>query len=85
MIELKSDTPPKTTPRGVPEGSLFYNLFFRVLNGKATRSQAIKCQCLDCMGLDRQGISECGDRKCPLWKFRPFRKKQAKMEVSNVG
>jgi hypothetical protein len=36
---------------------------------------AIKHMCLECCGEDRIVIHECADRCCPLWHFRPFRRK----------
>ncbi len=52
-------------------------LFKKIYAFQHTRNQAIKGLCLDCMGFDTVGIGECGDRLCPLWKFRPFQKKGA--------
>jgi hypothetical protein len=62
------------SPRGVPESSKYYSLFFRVINqqGRISPRQAIKAQCLDCQGLDRQAVADCGTRRCPLWHFRPY-------------
>ena len=48
-------------------------LFQKVYEG---RSEAIKAFCLTCQGFDETGIRERGDRCCPLWHFRPFRRKQ---------
>jgi hypothetical protein len=53
-------------------------LFQRVLVGKCSPRRAIKAQCLDCQGLDREGVRTCGDRCCPLWRFRPFAKSKLK-------
>ena len=50
-------------------------LFEAVYAGKATRNQCIKAQCLDCMGLDQVAVRECGDRLCPLHKYRPFQRR----------
>lgn len=54
-----------------------FGLFERVYSGKHTRNQAIKAQCLECVGFDSVAVRECGDRLCPLWKFRPFQAKEA--------
>src|SRR5437899_4723455 len=78
--------PPKQnfTPRSVRRLEIIkatapslYKLFSRVATGKCSPRMAIRAQCLDCQGLDRQGVATCGDRCCPLWHFRPFRKRTA--------
>jgi hypothetical protein len=48
----------------------------RSWEGVCSPRQAIKLQCLDCCGEDTVAIKECGDRCCPLWKFRPFQPKE---------
>lgn len=45
--------------------------------GKCSPRAAIKLQCLDFCGEDVQSVADCGDRCCPLWKFRPFQKRRA--------
>lgn len=49
-------------------------LILRVWSGSASPRSAIKGFCLDCMGEDRQAVADCGDRCCPLWRYRPFQK-----------
>jgi hypothetical protein len=64
------------SPRGVLKTSVYYSLFFRVINqqGRVSPRMAIKAACLDCVGLQRQDVTECQARLCPLWKFRPYQK-----------
>jgi hypothetical protein len=50
-------------------------LFKRVYEGTATRQQCVKAMCLDCVGFRSAAVRDCGDRLCPLWKFRPFQRK----------
>jgi len=50
-------------------------LFEAVYAQRHTRQQAIKANCLDCQGFDSVAVKDCGDRLCPLWKFRPFQRK----------
>lgn len=47
-------------------------LFQNVYAGTATRNQCIRAFCCDCMGFDSAGIKNCGDRCCPIWRFRPY-------------
>jgi hypothetical protein len=56
-------------------GTRYRNLVRRCWCGMASPRQAIKAQCLDCQGEDRQAVASCGDRCCPLWRFRPFQPK----------
>jgi hypothetical protein len=42
---------------------------------------AITCFCWECMGESRKEVSECEgivgqDKKCPLWRVRPWQKNQ---------
>lgn len=39
---------------------------------KASPRSAIKAYCLDCCGEDLAAIVRCGDRCCPLWRYRPY-------------
>lgn len=48
----------------------------RSWRGVCSPRTAIKLQCLDCCGEDERAITECGDRCCPLWRFRPFQRQQ---------
>lgn len=48
----------------------------RAWKGACSPRHAIKLQCLDCCGEDHAAIIECGDRCCPLWKFRPFQNRK---------
>jgi hypothetical protein len=43
--------------------------------GKASPRSAIAVQCKDCMGEALEEIGKCGDRCCPLWRYRPFQPK----------
>jgi hypothetical protein len=43
--------------------------------GKCSPRQAIKANCLDCVNEECKEIAECGDRCCPLWRFRPYQRK----------
>ena len=80
---LKSSPPEQNfTPRSVKrleairkDAPSLVRLFDRAMAGKCCPRTAIKAQCLDCQGLDREGVRNCGDRACPLWKFRPFQPK----------
>lgn len=47
-------------------------LFEKIYAGKAAMIECIEGQCLDCMGFNREAITTCGDRLCPLWKYRPY-------------
>ena len=51
------------------------DLIKRAWRGVCSPRMAIRLQCLECVGEDVSAITECGDRCCPLWKFRPFQKK----------
>lgn len=78
--------PPKTAEGSVPAGWMTPNqakryvrmgqsvqkVFLRSWEGKASPRQAIKAQCLDCQGESKPAITACGDRCCPLWKYRPY-------------
>ncbi len=50
-------------------------LFRAVYERHATRNQCIKAMCIECCGFDTVAVAECGDRCCPLWRYRPFQKK----------
>jgi hypothetical protein len=56
-------------------------LFERVYAGKAAFLECIEAQCLDCVGLDKAEVASCGDRCCPLWHVRPYRKNQPEKET----
>jgi len=51
-------------------------LLQRVWAGKTSPRTAIRFMCLDCVGEDKSAITQCGDRCCPLWKFRPYQHAQ---------
>lgn len=51
------------------------DLFRKCWDGKAAMIEAIQGMCLECQGFDKVGIAECGDRLCPLWKYRPYQPK----------
>lgn len=49
----------------------------KVLEGEATRGQAIKVKCAECVGFTHvvEQISNCTTYRCPIWDFRPFKAK----------
>jgi hypothetical protein len=51
-------------------------LFRTIYDGKANKSQSIKGQCLECMGFDKAAIPDCTAWNCPLYKHRPYQKRQ---------
>lgn len=58
--------------RSPKDRNLLHKCFLRLVGPM----QAIKCLCIECQGGDRKGVTDCGDRCCPLWRYRPFAKKR---------
>src|SRR5579859_1445020 len=52
--------------------------------GKASPRTAIKLQCLECCGEDKAAIGGCGDRCCPLWRYRPYQQGEEETEEEEV-
>lgn len=49
-----------------------YNLFKKVIDGKASAKQSIKAMCLECVWMDTNAIKNCASTSCPLWHHRPY-------------
>lgn len=58
-------------------GTRHQALIKRCWQSKASPRAAIKAQCLDCCGEDLAAIAQCGDRCCPLWRYRPYQRSRA--------
>ena len=48
----------------------------RAWAGTCSPRAAVRLFCLDCCGEDVAAVRACGDRCCPLWRFRPFQPKE---------
>jgi hypothetical protein len=51
-------------------------LFEKVFLGKASPRQAIKAMCCECLTFDVEAIRTCTAPACPLYAYRPFRKRE---------
>lgn len=47
----------------------------RCWSPKPSKSRVLKAQCLECVGFDRGAISKCTAYACPLWKARPYQRR----------
>lgn len=82
---LKTRSPRKIAVLGLPEATiqkrleaikpLYRSQWEALYAGKSHKAAALKLKCLECTCDDREAITTCGDRLCPLWRFRPFQVK----------
>ena len=49
--------------------------YIRAASGVASPRQAIKAFCYECCGYDRHAVTTCPARVCPLWPYRPGRRR----------
>ena len=47
--------------------------------GKRSLTNAIRCKCLDCACWQTEEVKNCETITCPLWKLRPYQKKDKKL------
>ena len=47
------------------------SLFLRVIDGRASKRDAIKCMCLECVGWAWSEVTSCTATACPLHRYRP--------------
>ena len=68
--------------KNIPD--LFHGSFrmkwIKALKRKSMRA-AITAKCQDCMCWQNTEIKECDVVTCPLWQYRPFSKKDGKLET----
>ncbi len=50
-------------------------VFERAYSGRSAAA-GIKAKCIDCCCGQRVEVEKCSDVACPLWEYRPYRKKQ---------
>lgn len=54
----------------------YHKMIEKVKNGKS-RTLAIKAKCLDCCNWSISEVKRCSIEDCPLWPYRPKKKKKA--------
>ena len=54
----------------------YLNTFLRAFSGKS-RVSAMNAFCIECMGFDAAEVRICAAPSCPLYQYRPGRKKGA--------
>jgi hypothetical protein len=54
----------------------YKKVFLEVFVGAKSFPKLLKAKCLDCTCYQREEITLCQVRLCPLWKYRPYQKKQ---------
>ena len=64
--------------RVVRSSPKYAGLFQAVYVGASSPRQCIKVFCLDCMGLQKDEIPLCSATACPLWKLRPYQRKDGR-------
>lgn len=56
-------------------------LYSRTQAKKAGPLQAIRMQCLECIGYVKDEIPLCTDTGCPLYQYRPYQMKVARVRT----
>lgn len=51
-------------------------VFERSWSGQASPRACIKAFCLECLGFDEAAIRDCTAWACPLWRLRPYQRKE---------
>lgn len=55
---------------------VYRRTWFNSVAGISSKPAAIKAKCLDCSAYQKEEITYCKASTCPLYKFRPYQKKE---------
>lgn len=72
--EQYDDLPVRQRVRLKQMPTSYRKTYLKAVTGSG-RANAVKAMCAECTGYDRKAVGECSDNGCPLWAFRPYRKK----------
>ena len=62
----------------------YAGIMARARSGTATRAGAIKARCIECTGYDRSLAVDCCVPDCPLYKYNPYRRQNARRRAATT-
>jgi hypothetical protein len=69
----------KTVPK------LYVNIITKAYDKTANKTKAIQAKCLECCGFYKNEVTNCTCEICPLWRYRPYQKKEKSPKVETSG